>query len=225
MTSPLLSYLTHPVFGRSFQSVQFVLPLISHFPCMMVPLGVLYSHNFTLLYAFLLERWRADQFHLLELGLRGGGGDPMVYLNPERPTSDVPSVRMWLKYFPRAHRFGFDCADFSQIRLPRFAFVRGNLSSSSDLMRLAQAVPELRLIVDDASHASYHQQVAFAHLFERLQSNGFYVIEDLDYQPPYETKLPACRKSHQVFAQLAKSGTLALPGMADTQSRRLGSLL
>jgi hypothetical protein len=183
------------------------------------------AHNFTLLYAFLLERWRGDKFSMLELGLQGGGGDPMVYLNPDRPISDVPSVRMWVKYFPRAHCFGFDCADFSRIRLPRFTFIRGNLSSGSDLKRLAQAVPELRLIVDDASHASYHQQAVFAHLFERVQPNGFYVIEDLDYQPPYETKLPACPKSHEVFAQFVKSGTLALPGVSARRACRLASLI
>jgi hypothetical protein len=183
------------------------------------------AHNFTLLYAFLFEAWRGDRFHMLELGLQGGGGDPMVYLNPERPTSDVPSVRMWLEYFPRAHCFGFDCANFSRIKLSRFTFIRGNLSSSADLIGLAQAVPELRLIVDDASHASYHQQLAFAHLFERVQSRGFYLIEDLDYQPPCEAELPSCRKSHQVFAQFLKSGSLALAGVGERRARKLATLI
>jgi hypothetical protein len=183
------------------------------------------AHNFTLLYAFLLERWRADRFHMLELGLQGGGGDPMVYLNPDRPISDVPSVRMWLEYFPHAHCFGFDCANFSRISMSRFTFIRGNLSNSDDLIGLAHAVPELRLIVDDASHASYHQQVAFAHLFERVQSNGFYVIEDLDYQPPYEAELPSCRKSHQVFAHFVKSGSLDLPGVDVRRARKLAGLI
>jgi hypothetical protein len=183
------------------------------------------AHHFTLLYAFLLEPWRNDRFHMLELGLQGGGGNPMVYLNPDRPTTDLPSVRMWLEYFPRAHCIGFDCADFSRIRVPRFTFIRGNLSISSDLARLASAVPKLRLVVDDASHASYHQQVAFAHLFERVQSNGFYVIEDLDYQPPYESKLPACRKSHRVFTHFLKSGSLALPGVDARRARKVASLI
>jgi hypothetical protein len=183
------------------------------------------AHNFTKLYAFLLEAWRRDKFHMLELGLQGGGGDPMVYLDPDRSVSDVPSVRMWLEYFPRARCVGFDCADFSRIRLPRFIFIRGNLSSSDDLARLANAVPELRLVVDDASHASYHQQVAFAWLFERVQPNGFYVIEDLDYQPPYESKLPACRKSYQVFAEFLRSGSLALPGVGARRARKIASLV
>jgi hypothetical protein len=183
------------------------------------------AHNFTLLYAFLLERWRKDRFHMLELGLQGGGGNPMVYLNPDRAISDVPSVRMWLEYFPRARCIGFDCADFSRIKIPRFTFIRGNLSSESDLTQLARSVPELRLVVDDASHASYHQQLAFAHLFERVQSKGFYVIEDLDYQPSYESKLPACRKSHRVFTHFLKSGSLALPGLDARRARRVASLI
>src|SRR5262249_14800075 len=39
--SPCLSYRVHPVPGRSFHSVQFVLPLISHVPCQIAPPGVL----------------------------------------------------------------------------------------------------------------------------------------------------------------------------------------
>ena len=187
--------------------------------------GVGNAHNYTLLYAFLMEAWRNDEFHMLELGLQGGGGDPTVYLDPDRPTSDLPSVRMWLEFFPRARCFGFDYADFTSIRLPRFTFVRGNLSSSADLERLAGTVPPLRLIVDDASHTSYHQQCAFVRLFDRLQSNAFYIIEDLDYQPPYETALPACLTTYEVFERFVTCGSLILPGVDERRGREIASLI
>ncbi len=38
-------------------------------------------------------------------------------------------------------------------------------------------------ILDDASHASHHQQNAFLELFPGLRSGGLYVIEDLRWQP------------------------------------------
>jgi hypothetical protein len=169
------------------------------------------AHNFTLLYAFLLEAWRNDEFCMLELGLQRGDGNPLVYLDPYRLVSDVPSVRMWLGYFPRARCIGFDAADFTGITIPRFEFIRGNLSEGADLKRLAQLVPSLRLVVDDASHASYHQQCAFVYLFDKVEPNGFYIIEDLDYQPPYETQLPETLKTYEVFERFLLSNKLTLP--------------
>jgi hypothetical protein len=44
---------------------------------------------------------------------------------------------------------------------------------------------------------SYHQQVAFVRRFDVVEPDGFYIIEDLEYQPPYETELPAVLKTHQ----------------------------
>lgn len=50
-------------------------------------------------------------------------------------------------------------------------------------------MPPLRIVIDDASHASRHQQDAFLNLFPIVEPGGLYVIEDLDWQPPaYERK-------------------------------------
>ena len=53
-----------------------------------------------------------------------------------------------------------------------------------DLARIAAAAPGYDVIIDDASHASPHQQLAFRHLFPRLRSGGLYIIEDLHWQSP-----------------------------------------
>lgn len=177
--------------------------------------GVGNAHHYTILYAFLLQAWRLQEFNILELGLERGNGDVMVYLDPDRPIQDVPSIRMWLEYFPKAKCYGFDNADFGGILLPRFTFIRGNLSSDADLARLTRTVPPLRLIVDDASHASFHQQVAFLSLFDRVEPNGFYIIEDLDYQPPYEAELPQCLKTRDVFEKFSTSAQLQLPATGE----------
>lgn len=39
------------------------------------------------------------------------------------------------------------------------------------------------IIIDDASHASHHQQIALKTLFPYLTAGGYYIIEDLHYQP------------------------------------------
>src|SRR5262245_25644812 len=44
---------------------------------------------------------------------------------------------------------------------------------------------DIRVIIDDASHASHHQQISLACLFPRLSTGGLYFIEDLHYQPPH----------------------------------------
>ena len=52
------------------------------------------------------------------------------------------------------------------------------------------------IIIDDGSHASYHQQLSFKTLFPTLKSGGIYSIEDLNWQPQeYEATLPASRKT------------------------------
>ena len=138
-------------------------------------------HRYTYLYDLVLASYRNRNINLLELGLCGGG--PEVG-GPVDRVVNAPSARMWLEYFPTAQVFGFDISDFSHIRHPRFTFLRGDLGSDDDLALAAAAAPGYDIIIDDASHASPHQQLAFRHLFPRLRSGGLYIIEDLHWQSP-----------------------------------------
>jgi hypothetical protein len=63
------------------------------------------------------------------------------------------------------------------------------------------AMPAFDIVIDDASHASHHQQNAFLEIFPKLPSGALYVIEDLRWQPePYEvpgiTKTAALLRSY-----------------------------
>ncbi len=103
---------------------------------------------------------------------------------------------MWLDYFPRGKVYGFDISDFSHVKHPRFIFVRGDGGSAEDMNRLAHTASVFDIILDDGSHASYHQQLAFKHLFPRLRSGGTYIIEDLQWQSPsFEGKSPLLPKT------------------------------
>jgi hypothetical protein len=169
---------------------------------------IFHAHDYTRLYSFLFERWRWDTFSMLEIGLLRGGVEAGA--SSDRVGEDAPSIRMWLEFFRNAFCYGFDLSDFSHLRLDRFRFYRGDLSSSEDLETLAANLPLLRIIIDDGSHASYHQQMAFAKLFDRVEPGGFYVIEDLHWQPPFEDSLPRCRKTSDVFETFLQTGQLEL---------------
>lgn len=171
------------------------------------------KNNYTALYDPLFFARRFDRIRLLELGLAIGGpegGGPV-----ERKVF-APSIAMWLEYFPNAEIYGFDISDFSHLRNPRFHFIRGDLGAEADLARLAASAPAFDIIIDDGSHASYHQQLALAHLFPRLAPGGLYVIESLHWQPPISgTSLPAVPRTadllQDTFGAGKFSGSAALP--------------
>jgi RimJ/RimL family protein N-acetyltransferase len=56
------------------------------------------------------------------------------------------------------------------------------MSSREDLSNLSSHGP-FDIVIDDASHVSTHQQIALASLFPHVTPGGFYIIEDLHWQP------------------------------------------
>lgn len=138
-------------------------------------------HKYTYLYDLIFESYKEKEIDFLEIGLAAGG--PEVG-GPIDRKLDSPSIQMWLEYFPRARIYGFDISDFSHMRRPRFTFIRGDSGSAKDLERLANASAGFDVVIDDGSHASYHQQLAFRHLFPKLRRGGTYIIEDLQWQSP-----------------------------------------
>ena len=179
-----------------------------------------FKHDYTALYDPLFFPRRLDHIRVLEIGLAIGGpdgGGPV-----ERATS-APSIAMWLEYFPNAEIYGFDISDFSHLRHPRFRFVRGDLGSLEDLTRLAEAAPGYDIIIDDGSHASYHQQLALNHLFGRVTPGGLYVIEDLHWQSPvYEASLPAVPKTADLLHDALIAGNPV--GSAALSAERLHAI-
>lgn len=150
-------------------------------------------HRYAELYDLLLHNERGSLGKMIELGLaRGGPEDPHGTVDRH---CDSPSVRMWLDYFPKARIIGFDVSDFSHLEHDggRFRFLRGDCGREADLIRLRETSGnDVDLIIDDASHASFHQQLALKTLFAALRPGGLYVIEDLHWQPPHvEARLPA----------------------------------
>ncbi|MCI5041401.1 MAG: hypothetical protein MRY81_17175 [Donghicola eburneus] len=161
------------------------------------------KHRYSELYQMLFLPLRDKSLRFLEMGLQIGG--PEMGESADRKTTDVPSIRMWLEYFPRAEIYGLDISDFSWFEAPRFQFIRCDMDDRAKIAEAKDALPELDVILDDASHASHHQQNAFLELFPKLTSGGLYIIEDLRWQPrPYEK--PGITKTAALFSEYAKTG-------------------
>jgi len=96
----------------------------------------------------------------------------------------APSLQMWAEYFANANVYGFDIRDFSKATGNWKAIVQGDQSQRDDLRKVADGSSSFDVIIDDALHASLHQQVSFSFLFPHLSPGGLYVIEDLHFQPP-----------------------------------------
>lgn len=154
------------------------------------------KHRYTELYHMLFHPYRQRKITFLEMGLLIGG--PEHGIDKDRETGDCPSIRMWLEYFPKAEIHGLDVSDFSWFKHDRFTFHRCDMDARAEIAKVAESLPAPDIIIDDASHASHHQQNAFLELFPKLVSGGLYIIEDLRWQPePYE--IPGITKTAALF--------------------------
>lgn len=164
------------------------------------------KHRYTELYHMLFQPFINRKINFMEMGLLIGG--PEHGIDADRKTSDLPSIRMWLAYFQKAHITGLDISDFSWFKDDRFSFVRCDMDTRSSIEQATADLPTMDIILDDASHASHHQQNAFLTLFPKLRSGGLYIIEDLRWQPQaYEkeaiTKTAALFQSFQQTREFA----------------------
>lgn len=178
---------------------------------------VFHAHDYARLYAFLFEQFREQEFTMLEIGLKRGGLDETVLRG--RAERDAPSIAMWRKYFPKATIFGFDISDFSAVQMDGFTFIRGDAGSADSLTALHDRLPALRLLIDDGSHASYHQQLTLAHLFNRVEPGGFFVIEDIHVFNPMDKDLPKVPRTIALLEAYLRTGRLESPAISPEQAR------
>jgi hypothetical protein len=143
------------------------------------------AHDYAPIYEQHFEPIREQPLKILEIGLLR---HDIQARTPNGPYDDVPSLFMWREYFPNAELIGFDIADFSKApAIPNCKIVRGDMGNPDDLLSLLELNDDCKpfdIIIDDASHASHHQQIALGTLFPYLKPGGLYIIEDLNYQPP-----------------------------------------
>ncbi|MBZ5514918.1 MAG: DUF616 domain-containing protein [Acidobacteriia bacterium] len=170
--------------------------------------GTLYynAHGYAALYERYFDPIKDHSIRLLEIGLLR---HDIQARNPGGPYDDTPSLFMWREYFPNAEIVGFDIADFTKAPvLPGCKIVRGDMGNPDHLLSVMRdASGTFDIIIDDGSHASHHQQLALGILFPYLKEGGYYVIEDLNYQPPQLEERQAI-KTKQILHALCCGITL-----------------
>jgi spermidine synthase len=117
------------------------------------------AHNYTAVYAELLNPVRNEPLRILELGVQDGA-----------------SIRTWCDFFPRATVVGVDTAKAPQ-KYPRYTHLQ------QDAVDPLPGQPgSFDLIIDDASHKSSEQMASLLQHAHRLKPGGLYVIEDVGIQ-------------------------------------------
>ncbi len=146
-------------------------------------------HNYIRVYDHFLKARRPEEFTLCEVGLL----QDRFQISPkeirnrkgksEESYSTAPSLNMWREYLPNATIIGFDISTFTQPKDKKSFIVQGDQSSRDDLKKILQVKKELDVVIEDALHASPHQQITLSYLFPHLTSGGLFFMEDLRYQP------------------------------------------
>jgi hypothetical protein len=169
------------------------------------------ANAYTLVYEVLFEPLRERPIDLLEIGLSAGG--PEVGVDADRWVEDIPSIRMWHAYFPKARIHGLDISDFTRFRSDWFTFFRADCGDAAQLRQVAESGARFEVVIDDGSHASFHQQLALCTLFDAVKPGGLYVLEDLSWQPEeYERLLPRVPKSADLLARFLATGRFPAEG-------------
>ena len=164
------------------------------------------KHRYAELYHMLFTPYRNQPITFLELGqvIAGPGHATMA----DGTTEDLPSIRLWLEFFPQASIHRLDASDFPGVRHDRVSFHRCDMDDRHSIAQARATMPRFDIIIDDASHASHHQQNSFLELFSSLKSGGIYIIEDLRSQPDTHER-PGLTKTAALFRSFSETRRFA----------------
>jgi hypothetical protein len=120
-------------------------------------------HGYHFFYTHFLEKFRYDNFNMLEIGYGGG-----------------LSLKSFVEYFPKADITIMDINE-ELIHSDRCRVVKGDQSNIEDLDNIIKNIKKAKFIIDDGSHNPQHQFDTFNYLFKNLlQPGGVYIIEDIE---------------------------------------------
>lgn len=180
-------------------------------------LGMLGRHYYTRIYRDLFAELRDRPITFVEIGLLRPDRDKRRPSNASesgknmpqlRGPQSAPSLQAWRRYLPNAKIIGFDIDDFRDIRMPGVTILQGDMSNPQDLAQIVKAAGgSIDVIIDDGSHVSHHQQIAFANLFPHVVPGGIYIVEDCHWQDSSCEQADAM-KTRDMFAGFCYEGKL-----------------
>jgi len=127
------------------------------------------DHEYISLYENYFKDFRYKNINVLEIGIERGD-----------------SLRMWREYFTKARICAIDIVD-RNITVDNTDIKIGDQSNLNFLKKITDEYGTFDLIIDDGSHQCKHIIKSFNFLYEFLNDNGIYVVEDLQtsYQPRF----------------------------------------
>ena len=176
-----------------------------------------YNHNYVRIYEKIFSGLRDKHIQLLEIGLLSH----VIQKNePKLLYNETPSLKLWSKYFPSAKIVGYDLRDFSKPKNSRIKIIKGDQAKREDLSRILDVSKDFDVIIDDALHASRHQQITFSYLFQFLKPGGIFVIEDLHFQP-HEFEDASTPKTVDLLYQLLHTGKWNSPHCLESEKKTI----
>ena len=125
-------------------------------------------HTYTsTVYPQFLDQARYFPVSLLEIGVLHGA-----------------SLRMWDEYFihPGAKLFAWDINPECEQGIPsRFTFQEVDCLNEGQVKAAARKLPNLDVVVDDGAHSVLTAKANFEALWDKLNSGGLYIIEDVKF--------------------------------------------
>ena len=177
-------------------------------------------HGYTRVYDRLFYHLRDRPIVMVEIGIGvegpGSFGTTVNHRNP-----GAASLRMWYEYFPQAKIIGIDLNDASRFDNDRISTSVADQADPDSILRvLGDRDRSPSLIIDDGSHASPHQQRTLARLFPILEPGGFYVIEDLHWQPKF-LETHECELTKDVLRDFQQTGNFRSAAVAQDETQYL----
>ncbi|MCG6904555.1 MAG: hypothetical protein LJE68_17940 [Rhodobacter sp.] len=162
-------------------------------------------HRYTELYHMLFQPMRQRKLEIVFVGLDCGIGvtAPEAGLQEARKMAGI-----WLEYFPKAQFTLIDRPAKAPLKDKRLTYVQCDLEDPAALAEALKSAPDI--VLDDATHASHHQQNAIRALFPQLASGGLYLAVDLRSQPA-ELEHPDSIKTAALFQDYLDTGIFKHP--------------
>lgn len=138
------------------------------------------NHNYEILYDLIKSYFHSSKLlepRILEVGC--GGNDPKV--RHAMPVDYVPlsSLRALKEIFDSKNIFGADIDKSLEYNEDFSIFIVDQFDSKSfDVIKSTEL--KFDLIIDDGVHDLYANNVTFNNLFDLVNTNGFYLIEDVE---------------------------------------------
>lgn len=137
-------------------------------------------HNYTDFYALLFDHCRNNITKVFELGI--GTNNEDVPSSMTSAGSPGASLRMWREYFPNADIVGADIDSRILFQEDRISTFEVDQTSRNSIKIMWDKIDtQFDVMIDDGLHEYSANITFFENSFQKLISNGIYIIEDVAY--------------------------------------------